>query len=82
MAETIGLTPQEFWGSVAFLCVVGLIYFGRSILDAEKAAESVKPFQWGDGQRRAQDAPLWASHPLLAAFTFLSVLFVLKMALG
>lgn len=77
----IGLTQQEFWGSVIFLCAVGLIYFVRSILDAERAADSVKPYRWGDGQRRANGTPLWASHPLLAAFTFLTVLFVLKMAL-
>lgn len=78
---TFGLTQQELWGGVIFLCVVGLIYFGRSILDAEKAAESVKPYRWGDGQRRATNEPLWASHPLLAAFTFLAVLFVLQVAL-
>ncbi len=77
----LGLTNQELWGSVIFLCVVGLIYFGRAILDAERAAESLKPFKWGDAHRRSQDAPLWASHSLLAAATFLTVLFVLKVAL-
>jgi hypothetical protein len=76
-----GLSPQEFWGSVLFLCVVGLIYFGRAILDAEAAAERVKPFKWGDGQRRATNAPLWLSHPMLAAATCLTVLLVLKVAL-
>ncbi len=78
---TLGLTQQEFWGGVIFLCAVGLIYFGRAILDAERAAESVKPFRWGDTPRRSEDEPLWASHPLLAAATFLTVLLVLKLAL-
>ncbi len=77
----IGLTPQEIWGSVAFMCVIGLIYFGRAILDAERAAESVKPFRWGDTPRRAEDEPLWASHPILAAATFLTVLLILELAL-
>ncbi len=49
----IGLTPQEFWASVIVLCALGLIYFGRAILDGERAAECVKPFKWGDRQRRA-----------------------------
>lgn len=78
---SLGLTPQEFWGAVIVLCTVGLIYFGRAILDAERAAESVKPFRWGDGQRRANDAPLWLSHPMLAAATCLAVLLVLKVSL-
>jgi hypothetical protein len=77
----LGLTQQELWGSVIFMCVVGLIYFGRAILDAERAADSVKPYRWGDGQRRANDAPLWLSHPMLAAATCLTVLLVLKVAL-
>lgn len=77
----LGLTQQELWGSVIFLCVVGLVYFWRAILDAERAADSVKPYRWGDGQRRANDAPLWLSHPMLAAATCLVVLLVLKVAL-
>lgn len=81
MNDIIGLSSQEFWSATIFLCVVGLIYFGRAILDAERAADSLKPFKWGDSQRRANDAPLWASHSLLAAATFLTVLFVLKVAL-
>ncbi len=75
---SIGLTQQEFWGSVIVLCTVGLFYFGRSILDAERAAESAKPFRWGDGQRKVVSEPVWMSHPILAAFTALVVLFVLK----
>jgi len=75
---TLGLTQQELWGSVIFLCVVGLVYFGRAILDAERAAESAKPFRWGDGQRKVVSEPVWMSHPILAAFTALVVLFVLK----
>jgi len=77
----LGLSPPEFWGSVIVLCTVGLIYFGRAILDAERAADNVKAFKWGDGQRRANDEPLWLSHPILAAFTCLVVLLVLKVAL-
>ena len=77
----MGLSQQEFWGGIIFLCAVGLIYFGRAILDAERAAESVKPYRWGDGQRRATSEPVWLSHPLLAAFTLLAVLFILKVAL-
>lgn len=76
-----GLSNQEFWGGIIAFCAVGLIYFGRQILDEERAAERVEPFKWGDAQRRARDEPLWASHPLLAAFTMLAVLFVLQMAL-
>lgn len=76
-----GLSPQEFWGAIIVLCTVGLIYFGRSILDAERAADSVKPFKWGDGQRRATNEPLWLTHPILAAFTCLVVLLVLRVAL-
>jgi len=77
----LGLSPPEFWGSIIVLCTVGLIYFGRSVIDAESAAESLKPFRWGDGQRRSNDEPLWLSHPILAAFTCLVVLLVLKVAL-
>jgi hypothetical protein len=77
----IGLTQQEFWASVIVLCAIGLIYFGRAILDAERATDSVKAFRWGDGQRRPNDEPLWLSHPILAAFTCLVVLLVLKVAL-
>jgi hypothetical protein len=76
-----GLTPPEFWGSVIVLCVVGLVYFGRSVLDAEHAAENQKAFKWGDKQRRANDEPMWLSHPMLAAATCLAVLFVLKVML-
>jgi len=77
----LGLTRTELWSSIIFLCVVGLIYFGRAILDAENAADSEKPFRWGDAPRRSSDEPVWLSHPLLCALTFLAVLFVLKMAL-
>lgn len=77
----MGLSPQEFWGLVIVLCTVGLIYFGRAILDAERAADSVKPYRWGDGQRRATNEPLWLSHPILAAATLLTVFFVLQVAL-
>ena len=77
----LGLTPPEFWGSVIVLCTVGLIYFGRAILDAERAAESVKPYKMGMPQRRSIEEPLWLSHPILAAFTCLVVLLVLKVAL-
>ena len=79
--SALGLTPPEFWGSVIVLCTVGLVYFGRSILDAEAAAENQKPYKWGNAQRKANDEPLWLSHPMLAAATCLTVLFALKVML-
>lgn len=79
--SAFGLSNQEFWGAVIVLCTVGLVYFGRAVIDAEMAEERQKPFRWGDGQRRSSEEPLWASHPMLAAATCLAVLLVLKVAL-
>lgn len=81
--SAFGLTNQEFWGAVIVLCTVGLIYFGRLVIDAEFAEEKQvkQPWRWGDKQRRSSEEPLWASHPMLAAATCLAVLLVLKVAL-
>jgi len=78
-----GLSHTEFWGAVIALCTVGLIYFGRAVIDAEFAEEKQEktPFRWGDKQRRSSVESVMTSHPMLAAATCLAVLFVLKVAL-
>lgn len=59
----LGLSGQELWSAIVALCTVGLIFFGRDVLD--EFAEDPEIARRVNGKIVAARKPAtWASHPL------------------
>ncbi len=78
LLQSIGLDQREFWTAVISLCVVGLLFFGRDVLDEAAAADDARAWRVGDKPRRPRAPATWARHELLGAATALGVAVALR----